>query len=120
MARLRATIKGAVDPETRGPPLSGILASHGTSVKRPGGCLRAATDGGSLRIGDMQDIGFSPSSCEMGGRSLPVLVWLGTLAIVLAVSLVATAQPHVRRKQHLLVLEYRAVTPSGAAGRQRS
>jgi hypothetical protein len=45
---------------------------------------------------------------------MPVLVWLGTLAIGLAVFLVARAHPHVRRKQHVLVLEYRAVTPSGA------
>jgi hypothetical protein len=45
---------------------------------------------------------------------MPVLVWPGTLAVVLAVFLVARAYPHVRRKQHVLVLEYRAVTPSGA------
>jgi hypothetical protein len=94
--------------------------------------LRAATDSGSLRIGNMQDIGVLALVVRDGGRSLPllnswpmmspmpVLGWLGTLAIVLAVSLVATAQPYVRRKQHLFVLEYRAVTPSGAAGRQGS
>lgn len=94
--------------------------------------LRAATDGGSLRIGTMQDIGVLALVVRDGGRSLPLLnswpmmspmpvvVWLGTLAIVLAVSLVARAHPHVRRKQHVFVLESRAVTPSGAAGRQRS
>jgi hypothetical protein len=51
---------------------------------------------------------------------MPVLVWPGTLAIVLAVSLVARAQPQARRDGHVFVLEYRAVMPSGAAGRQRS
>ena len=45
---------------------------------------------------------------------MPVLVWLETLAIVLAVFLVARAHPHVRRKQHVLVLEHRAVPASGA------
>jgi hypothetical protein len=44
---------------------------------------------------------------------MPGLVWLGTLAIVLAVFLVARAHPHVRRRQHVLVLAYRAITPSG-------
>jgi hypothetical protein len=51
---------------------------------------------------------------------MPVLAWLGPLAIVLAVSLVATAAPHVRRKHHVFVLEHRAVTPFGSPGRQRS
>ena len=45
---------------------------------------------------------------------MPVPVWLETLAIVLAVFLVARAHPHVRRKQHVLVLEHRAVPASGA------
>jgi hypothetical protein len=44
---------------------------------------------------------------------MPVLMSLGTPAIALAVFFVARAHPHVRRKQHVLVLEYRAVTLSG-------
>ena len=99
--------KGAVD--TR-PPLSGILASHGTSVKRPGGCLAAATDDGSVRdwvarrawalalvVRDWGSPCPRPASWLMMFR-MPVLVWLGTLAIVPAVSLVAAAPPHVRRR----------------------
>ena len=71
-----------------------------------------------VNIGSMKGMGAPALVVRDRGGSLPslaswpmmspmsVLPWLGPLALVLAVSLV-------------FVLEYRAVTPSGASGRQR-
>ena len=75
---------------------------------------------GALTLVDTREVSLhSLVSWPMMSRML-VLQWPGILAIVLAVSLVARAQPHGRRDGHVFVREYRAVTLSGAAGRQRS
>ena len=92
-----------------------------TSVKRPGGVqvVYASHRRRFVRIGNMKGMGAPALVVRDRGGSLPllaswpmmspmsVLAWLGPLTIVLAVSLV-------------FVLEYRAVTPSGVSGRQRS
>jgi|KBSSwiStaDraftv2_1062776.scaffolds.fasta_scaffold148355_3 hypothetical protein len=98
-------IKGAVDTEDTRPPLSGILASHGTSVKRPGAHRRRFVE-----HREHEGHGAPPLVAPDRGRSLPMLA---SWPMMSPMSVLARLGP-------LAEYRVRADTPRGTLGRQRS